>query len=90
MMAEASSEHVGLPEPAAALKLYRCKKCSTVTPKPTHHKMTWCECGAVGVDHGWHGSRVTWPSGRLSDWAEIVDAPAGSNIAPPTPPSSAQ
>lgn len=54
--------------------LYRCKRCRTVTPKPSHHKMTSCACGAISVDHGWYGSRVLWPGGKIEDWAEEVEA----------------
>lgn len=64
---------------ASPKPLYRCKKCNTVTPKPSHHAMTWCECGAVGVDHGWYGSRVLWkgePGEAFDDVAEIASQEA--------------
>ena len=36
---------------------YRCRKCDSVVPRGTHHKMSSCHCGAVMVDRGWYGSR---------------------------------
>lgn len=67
--------------------VYRCKRCNTVTPVPSHLKMTSCECGAVQVDHGWYGSRVLWPSGKLEDWAELAlpdapEAPPAADLPP--------
>jgi len=55
--------------------LYLCKLCNTVTPKPSHHKMTSCKCGAISVDHGWYGSKVVYdlpPGKSFEDCFEVA------------------
>lgn len=51
---------------------YRCKKCGTIVPPRTHHKMEQCACGAIGIDEGWYGARSTWPEGKREDWIEEI------------------
>ena len=51
---------------------YRCRKCNTIVPRGTHHKMESCKCGKVLVDRGWYGNRVLWPSGGKDEWIEVI------------------
>lgn len=51
---------------------YRCKKCDSIVPRGTHHRMTSCTCGAVQVDRGWYGSRVLWKGGNREDVVEEI------------------
>ena len=51
---------------------YRCKKCNTIVPPRSHHKMETCECGSIMVDEGLYGSRLLWPNGHPDDWIERI------------------
>lgn len=51
---------------------YRCRKCDSVVPRGTHHRMSSCHCGAVMVDRGWYGARVVWKGHTYADVVEEI------------------